>query len=213
MCRGSEDMTANLPTFKEMQPIIYKTYPRLFFLGMSFIGSVFFGLLSWLVWKSSGVNKTPVAYVGILFFLLGSIISFYYFITIRVIELSAASISISYFMLPFKQTFLLSEIKSISQASRVAEVRRGFTTSITFTVFTTIIRLNDGKEIKLETVSDGDFKELERGLRKINDKNKNVTLRKRTFLVYLLDNIDGLALVVLSIVLTIGLAYGLLTQK
>ena len=196
-----------------MKPIIYKTYPRLFFLCMSFLGAVFFGLLAWLVWKSSGVNKTPVAYIFIIIFLLGSIISFYYFITIRIIKLSVERLAISCFMLPFHRTFLLSEIRSISQTSRVAETSGGRTGSITFTVLTTTIQLNDGKEIKLQTVGTSDFKELEKGFHKCKSKEGHFTPGKRTVLIYMLDNIEGLLLVVLLTILTIGLAYGLLTQK
>jgi hypothetical protein len=196
-----------------MNPIIYKTYPRLFILGTAFMGSVFFGLLSWLVWKSSGVNKTSVAYIFIIFFALGSIISFYYFITIRIIKLSVERLAISYFMLPFSRTFLLSEIQSISQTSRVAEASGGRTGSITFTVIMTTIQLNDGKEIKLQTVGQLDFKELEKGFRKCKFKDGHFTPGKRTFLNYLLDDIGGLGWVVLQIILAIGLTYGLLTQK
>jgi hypothetical protein len=180
---------------------------------MAFFGAVFFGLLAWLTWKSSGVNKTSVAYIFTIIFALGSIISFYYFITIRVVELSVDRIRISYFMLPFNHTFLLSEIRSISQASRVAEASRGFYSKITFLVLTTTIRLNDGKEVKLETVGRLDFQQLEKGFRIFKDKSEKFTPKKRTFLIYMLDNFDGLGLVVLVIILTIGLAYGLLTEK
>lgn len=196
-----------------MQPIIYRTYPRLFYLGAAFFGSIFFGLLAWLVWKSSGVNKSSVAYIFIIFFVLGSIISFYYFITIRVIELAVDRLTISYFMLPFSRTFLLSEIRSISQTSRVAEVNDGFLRATTLTVLTTTIQHNDGKEIKLETVGELDFKELEKGFRKCKIKDGHFTPGKRTFLDYMLDDIGGLCLVVLMLILTIGLTYGLLTLK
>ena len=196
-----------------MKPIIYKTYPRLFVLGVTFLGSVFFGLLAWLTWKSSGVNKTAVAYIFTIFFVLGSIISFYYFITIRIIELSVERIRISYFMLPFHRTFLLSEIRSISQTSREAEVNSGFSRTTTFTVLKTTIQLNDGKQIKLETVGESDFKELEKGFRKCKNKDGHFTPGKRTFLDYMLDNVDGLVLVVVMLILTIGLTHGLLTQK
>jgi hypothetical protein len=196
-----------------MKPIIYKTYPRLFVLGTTFIGSVFFGLLAWLTWKSSGVHKTSIAYIGTIFFVLGSIIALYCFITIRIIELSVERIRISYLMLPFHRTFLLSEIRSISQTSREAEVNDGFSRTTTFTVLKTTIQCNDGKQIKLETVGASDFKELEKGFRKCKNKDGHFTPGKRTFWDYMLDNVDGLVWVVVMIILTIGLTYGLLTQK
>jgi hypothetical protein len=195
-----------------MKPIIYKTYPRLLFLSTSFLGAIFFGLLSWFIWTISKSNRAPIIYVILAIFVLGSIFSFYYFITIKVIKLSIDSIKISYFMLPFQKTFLLSEIKSLSQQSKLAEVNRGFLSPITFTILTTTIHFNDGKEMKLQTVSNLDFQELEKGFQKFKSKNENFTPRKRTFFLYMIDNIDGLGLVILMAIVTIGLTYGLLTR-
>ena len=102
-----------------MKPIIYKTYPRLFFLSTTFLGAIFFGLLSWFSWTISRINRAPIIYVILAIFILGSICSLYYFITIKVIKLSTDSIKVSYFILPFQKTFLLSEVKSISQSQLI----------------------------------------------------------------------------------------------
>jgi hypothetical protein len=195
-----------------MKPIIFKTFPRLFFLSTTFLGTIFFGLLSRFIWTISRSNRTPIIYAILALFIFGTICCLYYFMTIKIIKLSNDSIEVSYFMLPFQKTFLLSEIASISQESKVAEINRGFLSPITFTALTTIIHFNDGKEIKLQAVSDLDFRDLKKGLNKFKSSNEKFTPSKKTFLIYLLDNIDGLGLVILLFILTIGLTYGLLTR-
>ena len=191
--------------------IVYKTSPRLFTLCMPFLGFLFFGLLAWLAWSSNKERKTLILIV-LTVFIIGSLLSFYYFISTRIVKLANDRIFISYIFLPFHKTLLFSQIKDITQKSKEVSSKNYFSYGFSFTELSTKIEINGNKEIKLNTIAPMDFEELKKGFNKMKNGNHQFASPKKSFLLYFLDNLDGIVWVVVAMVVTIGLAHGLITR-
>ena len=195
-----------------MSKIIYRTHPRLFILVMTLFGSVFCGLLSWLTFV--GFNGTHI-YIMLIFLILFSVFSiggFYLFITIKTVKLSRDCIRFSLFALPFHRTYLLSDIKRISQESKDIKVSHGFSSPLGFKYLITLFELSDGEKIKVNSIGLLEYEELVKCFNKITRGNGQYSPPKRSFLLYILDSFEGIGLVIMMIILTIGLAWGLFNR-
>jgi len=176
------------------------------------LGSIFFGLLSWLTWINYNGKSFYILLILSFLFSIFSIWAFYLFITIRTVKISRDYIRFSFFVLPFHRTYLLSNIKRISQESKNVEVNNNFLKPLTFKYLITVFELPDNKTIKVNSIGFLDYEELTRCFYKITRGNGQYIPRKRKFLLYILDNFEGSGLVILSIILTIGLAWALINR-
>lgn len=198
-----------------MGQTIYKTQPRLFILGMTFLGFVFFGLLFLLTLQSVRDNYNLLLASVLLFFAILSLIFLYYFLSVKTIKLTKDNLIIVNLLLPIKRTISLADIRNIGQTKKEVKAVYGvsWTPSYIYTDITTSINLADNKLIKLNSIGQIDFEkfyktfnELKRGEGKINEQ-------KRHFFLYLLDNFDGFLWIILLLILTTGLGYGLFTKQ
>ena len=190
-----------------MGKIVYRTFPRLFTLSTSLFGSIFFALIDYLIWKDSNNNPSLIIVILFIFFLILSFVSFYFFITLRILNLTDAGIQIAYFFFPVKKIFLFSEIKTISQ--KVSEVdnsnSRG---SYSYTTITTTIDFHNGKKIKISTLSQSDYQEILKGFYKLKGGGYYMP-SKKNFILYLLENISDIIWTIFFLIITIGLSHAL----
>lgn len=134
----------------------------------------------------------------------------YLFLTIRTVKLSRDKIRFSFFVLPFHQTFLLLDIKMISQEARQITIPGGAgNRSTSFLDIITTFQLADSREIKLRSIGQLDYEELMKCYNKITRGNGKYSRPKNHFLLYLTDSFGELAIVVLLIFVTTGLAWEL----
>ena len=193
-----------------MSKVLYRTFPRLFILGTTFFGSIFFGLLSWLVWANLNGRNSYLALSFLTLFSIFSLGSLYLFITIKRVELSADCVRFSFLFLPIRKTFPFSDIKNISQQSQERSVSRGFSTALRFTYLITEFEFADKSVVKLNSISALDYEELVRCYNKMTRGNGRYVRPKRGLLLYILDNFEGIGIVLLAMIVTVGLAWGIL---
>ena len=198
-----------------MNKTIYKTQPRLFITSMTLLGFVFFGLLL-LLTNSYVKDNNGVIVISIMVIFSGfSITSLFYFFSIKTLKLTTNNFEISCFLIPLRTKYSLDEIMSISQSKKEISAVYGvsWTARYIYTEITTIIKLTDKSIIKLNSVSQLDFEKFNKVYTKLKRGEGKIKTQKRNLLIYILDNIDGLIWVILLIIMTAGLIYGLLTKN
>lgn len=202
-----------------MEQIIYKTKPRLFVLSLTLLGSVFFGLLFWLTWTSITDKSDLLVWTILSFFFLGSLTCFYFFIAIRTVQLTNDGVIISYILLPLKQTYLFSDIKSITQKSKKVETllegtySTNFKTTYLYTDLVTTFDFADKKQIKLNSIGQLDYQEFVDRFNKLKRREGKIKEQKQSVALYFVDNLDGLLWVVLLFIVTSVLTFGVLTRQ
>lgn len=198
-----------------MDKTIYKTSPRLIISSMTWLGFIFFGLLFWLT-KSGITDDYNTAVITVMVVFAGlSLICLFYFVSIKTLKLTTDSFEIKWLLLPFRQAYSLNDISSITQTKKAISAVYGvaWTSRYIYTDITTIINLTDKRTIKINSVGELDFEELRKVFEKLKRGEGKVKVQRKNIMLYLLDNIDGLFWVILLIILTTGLAYGLLTRS
>ena len=189
---------------------VYRTFPRLFILSGSFCASILFGLVDYWIWNSSNHDLSVTAITFFIISLILSIVAFYYFITIKILKLIDDGLCISYFFLPIKKTFSLSEVKYLSQKEKeVKFTTRQNTTSSYLDVKTTIV-FNNRKDIVLSTIGQTDYQEIQKGLYKLK-AGGDYTAPKNYFFSYLLDDLIGVIWTIFFFAIIIGLSHELFT--
>jgi hypothetical protein len=192
--------------------VVYRTMPRLFIISMYFLGFVFFGLLTWLTWTMLSVSKSWIVLFLTGLFSITSLLSFYYFISIKIAKLTTSEVIIAYLFLPIQNRFLLSEIGDISQKTKTIDTKSPFSVGFSFASVTTNFELSNNKILKVSSIGNMEFEELKKGFNKLKNGNHHYIAPKQSFLLYLLDNLDGLLWVVVTLVVTIGLGHALLNH-
>jgi hypothetical protein len=84
--------------------------------------------------------------------------------------------------------------------------------SYIYTDVTTLINLADNKPIKLNSIGQIDFGELYKSFNKVKRGEGKIKEQKRHLLLYFVDNFDGLIWIILILILTTGLGYGIFTK-
>jgi len=197
-----------------MAEVLYKSSPKLFIIAITFLGAFFFALLSWLVWSQYIIAKGNMALFFFLLFLAVSLAFFYLFITVKRVKLTADSLIISYFLLPFKDSFLFSEVKSVSQNSKKIEALVGSSWQMAtiFVNVTTTFNFTNGKQVKLNSIGELDFNNFQTIYNKLKRQEGKIKKPKWNAIFYLVDNISGIFWLVLLVVLTCGLAFALIAK-
>jgi hypothetical protein len=85
--------------------------------------------------------------------------------------------------------------------------------SYIYTDIKTSIDLADNRLIKLNSVGPNDFDEFYKTFNKLRRGEGKIKVPKRHFFLYMVDNVDGLLWVVLLLILTTGLCYGIFTKQ
>lgn len=198
-----------------MGQTIYKTQPRLFILCMTFLGFEFFGLLFLLTLKSVHDDSNLLMVILLLFFVVLSLTSLFYFLTIKTMKLTKENVIISHLLLPIKRTISLADIRNMSQTKKEVKAVYGvsWTPSYIYTSIITSIILTDNKLIKLNSVGQNDFDELYKTFNKVKRGEGIIKEQKQHFFLYLLDNFDGIVWIILLLILTTGLGYGIFSRQ
>ncbi|SEP45992.1 hypothetical protein [Mucilaginibacter sp. OK283] len=197
-----------------MAEVLYKSSPKLFIISVTFLGAALFALLSWLAWSQYVIAKGKMALFFFLLFLAVSLVFFYLFITVKRVKLTADSLIISYFLLPFKNSFSFSEVKSVSQNSKKIEALVGSSRQMAtiFVNVTTTFNFTDGRQIKLNSIGELDFDIFVVVFNKLKRKEGKVRKPKWDGILYLIDNFSGISWLILLVVLICGLSYALITK-
>lgn len=88
-----------------------------------------------------------------------------------------------------------------------------WTPSYIYTDITTSINLADNKIIKLNSIGQIDFDEFYKTFNKLRRGEGKIKEQKRHFVLYLIDNFDGILWIILALILTTGLGYGIFTKQ
>lgn len=198
-----------------MDKIIYKTQPRLFILSMTFLGFVFFGLLFLLTFQGAQDDYNLIISTVLVLFAILSLTSLFYLLTVKTIKLTKDNLVISHLLLPISRTLILAEIKNMEQTKKEVKAVYGvsWTPSYIYTDITTSINLADNKIIKLNSIGQIDFDEFYKTFNKLRRGEGKIKEQKRHFVLYLIDNFDGILWIILALILTTGLGYGIFTKQ
>ncbi|MES2654319.1 MAG: hypothetical protein V4620_01960 [Bacteroidota bacterium] len=110
----------------------------------------------------------------------------------------------------------MQEIKSMVQTEKEVSAVVGsslWKSSHIYTDITTLITLSDSRTIKLNSIGHLDFEEFHQTFNKLKRGEGKIKDQKRHFLLYLLDNLNGIAWIILTLIMTTGLAYGIFMQN
>ncbi len=211
MARLTDDINATTI----MGQTIYKTQPRLFILCMTFLGFAFFGLLFLLTFQSAQNDYNLLVTILLVFFAILSLTSLFYFLTIKTIKLTKDNLIISHLLLPINRTVSLMDIRDIVQKRKEVKAVYGvsWTPSYIYTDITTSINFADNKLIKLNSIGQIDFDEFYKTFNKVKRGEGKIKEQKRHFFLYLVDNFDGIIWIMLLLLLTAGLGYGILSKQ
>ncbi len=198
-----------------MEPIIYKTQPRLFILGMTFLGFAFFGFLFLLTFRNINDDYNILIVTLLVFFAILSLTFLFYFLTIKTIKLTKHNLVISPLLSPFSKSLNFSDIKNITQTKKEVKAVYGvsWTPSYIYTDIKTSINLVDNKLIKLNSIGQIDFDEFHKTFNKLRRGEGKIKEQKRNFILYLVDNFDGIIWIILLLILTTGLGYRIFTKQ
>jgi hypothetical protein len=122
---------------------------------------------------------------------------------------------ISHLLLPINRTVSLADIRNMVQKKKEVKAVYGvsWTPSYIYTDITTSINLADNKLIKLNSIGQIDFDEFYKTFNKVKRGEGKIKEQKRHFFLYLVDNFDGILWIILILLLTIGLGYGILAKQ
>jgi hypothetical protein len=122
---------------------------------------------------------------------------------------------IAHLLLPIEQTLNLTEIRNMEQTTKEIKALYGasWKPSYFYTDVTTYINLVDNTKIKLNSIGQIDFVEFNKIYTKLKRGEGKIKEPKKFFLLYLFDNLDGLLWIILLLILTIGLGYGIFTRQ
>ncbi|MEA5401388.1 hypothetical protein VB776_00585 [Arcicella sp. DC2W] len=150
-----------------------------------------------------------------LIFLGFSLASLYYFLSIKILKLTANNLEITYLFLPISQQYELKDITSISQKSKKVSsnaLSSSLKETYIYTDIITTIKLLGGKTIHLNSVGRLDFDIFYKTFKQLKRGEVNIKVQKKSFKKYLMDNYDGMFWVLISLFLTIGLSVGVLNK-
>lgn len=198
-----------------MTTTIFKTQPKLFIISLSLLGFIFFTML--FVLTISALNDTiNIGFIVFPLIFLGfSLASLYYFLSIKILKLTANNLEITYLFLPISQQYELKDITSISQKSKKVSLNAlssSLKETYIYTDIITTIKLLGGKTIHLNSVGRLDFDIFYKTFKQLKRGEVNIKVQKKSFKKYLMDNYDGMFWVLISLFLTIGLSVGVLNK-
>ncbi|MGZ3901231.1 MAG: hypothetical protein ACXVPW_08540 [Bacteroidia bacterium] len=188
-----------------------------------FAGTLFVGTLASLLYPDVLLikNQPTINALGIIvlilfsFLILISMFCFYFFLTTKTIWLAKNKFIINYLFLPYKKTFDLADIQSITQKSKTADTLdpRTFSKIYVFTNRLTTIKLSNGKALKINSIVQSDFEILMSNIRKLKDGQITLKNKRGRFSDYIFANLDGLPVLFFILIMTIGLVYHIINKN
>ncbi|MDI9858174.1 hypothetical protein [Flectobacillus roseus] len=196
----------------EREIIIYKTRPKLILLSITLCGFAWFQLLSILIIKSVNTQFGVLSISFIICFETLSLTALYYFLTMRGIKLSGKTLCVYHLYLPMREEFTFEEIRSLHQTKEKVIINEGVLSKSGYNFYhiTTIILLKNDKVIKLYSIGEMDFKELNQTFQRLRRGEGKIKVQKRHIFLYLLDNLHDVFMTIFFLFITIGLGYALL---
>lgn len=130
----------------------------------------------------------------------------------RGIKLSEKTLCVYYLNLPIKEEFKFEEVSSLLQTKEKVIVNEGILSKsgCSFYHITTIIMLKNGKVVKLSSIGEMDFQELNQTFRRLRQGEGKIKIQQQHRFLYLLDNSSDVFMTILFLFITIGLGYALL---
>jgi len=198
------------------EKVIYKSSSFSLNLFIFFLGFVFFNLMIWLTTKglNSNIDKNAriAMYVIDFVFLIFSLGSLYYFLKTQIVKLTNKHLIISYQFLPFSKKILIEDIKGFIQTQKsIIYSNRLFDKGLEiYTIFEIFINLKDGKKIKTYSLSDYDYKEIQKLTEKIKRGEGKFQVEKISNIELVIKNIPMILFLIMMFILIGGLSNALI---
>lgn len=170
----------------------------------------------WLTTK--GLNNTVdkntrvAIYVIDFVFLIFSLGSLYYFLKTQIVTLTNKHLIISYQFLPFSKKVLIEDIIGFIQIPKQVTYSNNLFDkgSKIHTIFETFINLKNGKKIKTYSLSNYDFKEIQKLTEKIKRGESKFQVEKISNIELVIQNIPMILFLIMTLILIAGLSNALI---
>jgi len=200
-----------------MNDLVHRTYPRLLTTGTLLILSLFFLGLTILILSDSNNYENTI--FDIFLITLSSVttaILLYHLFKTKTIYISKSQLIISNFFFPRKHSYDLAEINTIRQSKKTtthylpdSSLPIDKNDTYTISMFKTIIETTNKKQIIIKSIGKEEFNLLYKVFTKRKRAEGTVKKVKSRLFLYLIDNIEGLFLIIGLSLLSIGLLISL----
>ncbi len=197
------------------EKVIYKSSSFSLNLFILFLGFVFFSLMIWLCIDSLKTNKDEDDIIAVYtissVFFIGAIGCLFYFLSTQIIKLTNKNLIISYQFLPFSKKILIDDIVNFKQKSLpVKHSRYLFDKGKTVhNFFETLIDLENGGVIKIYSLNEFDFKEIQKLIGKIRRGESTLQVEKISKIELVIQNIPLILFLIMLVILIGGLSNAL----
>jgi hypothetical protein len=146
----------------------YKTTPNYFFSAVLLLGAMFFGYCSHAIWPVEN-DKKSIDYIVIytllsifLFFLLGCI---WAILETKIFCLTESELIIKKPLLFLKRNICFADVERILEKKEDINISRGVSYEPIYSSNVAILKLNNGKQIKIQAMQIKGYKLLLRGIK------------------------------------------------
>ena len=198
------------------EKVIYKSSSFSLNLFIFFLGFVFFSLTIWFLFNSLKTNKDKDDIIAVYtlssIFFIGALGCLFYFLKTQIVKLTNKNLIISYQFLPLSKKLLIDDIVNFKQKPLPVKHSRYLFDkgSTVHTFFETLVKLNNGKMIKTYSLSDYDFKEIQKLIEKIRRGENKLQVEKISNIELVIQNIPMIMFLVMMIILIGGLSNALI---
>ena len=177
---------------------------------------MFFSLTIWFLFNSLKTNKDKDDIIAVYtlssIFFIGALGCLFYFLKTQIVKLTNKNLIISYQFLPLSKKLLIDDIVNFKQKPLPVKHSRYLFDkgSTVHTFFETLVKLNNGKMIKTYSLSDYDFKEIQKLIEKIRRGENKLQVEKISNIELVIQNIPMIMFLVMMIILIGGLSNALI---
>lgn len=197
------------------EKVIYKSSSFSLNLFIFFLGFVFFSLTIWFLLNSLKTNKDEDDIIAVYtissVFFIGAIGCLFYFLKTQIIKLTNKNLIISYQFLPFSKKLLIDDIVNFKQKPLPVKHSRYLLDKgkTVHNFFETLIDLEDGGVIKIYSLSEFDFKEIQRLIETIRRGESKFHAEKISNFELVTQNIPLILFLIMMVILIGGLSNAL----
>ncbi len=203
-----------------MIDLVHRTYPRLLTTGLFFFSSIVFSVLTVITFFKINEygNTTFYIYLTLLLITSGAAgVSLFHLFRTKIIYITKTQLIISNLFFPNRIYYNLSEIRTVRQSEKTTtnyfpsdSILLDDTDKYTLTSYNTIIDIIDQKNISINnSIGHSEFEFLYKAFSKQKRGEGKVKKIKHRFLTYLFNEIGGLLLNIVLLILVTGLLFSL----
>jgi len=205
-----------------MSKIVHRTYPRLLFTGTFFFSSILFSILTFINISNINNYENATFYIYLTIILVCALIagvSLFYLLRTKVIVLTKSQLIISNFFFPNRQHYNLSEIRTIKRSEKKvtsylpdSSLPLDDSDKYTISTFNTTIEIIDNSSIIINGIGNLEFKYLRKALLTLKEGKSQFKKIKSRKTNYLLDNLNGVFLNLIWLLLVTCITYSLISS-